>query len=178
MAKLISQDAYVAIKSFSTTLLVFSLISFTCVYYSVSSATSNLLVFGISLVIWLILTKIMYKDPYGFQVKNELNYTNVFCIFVKFQIAIRATILSAIFTIGVYVRIMAAPHIQIFGAYMCIMAFFHFSEFLTMAIIQPSQVTTASFVINHSSQYIVAALSSWLEFFMESFLFPGKLIFI
>lgn len=68
MGKLISRDAYVAIKSFSSTLLVFSLISFSCVYYSVSSLISNLLVFGISLVIWLILTKVIYKDPYGFQV--------------------------------------------------------------------------------------------------------------
>lgn len=63
---------------------------------------------------------------------------------------------------------------QIFGAYMCIMAFFHFSEFVTIATIQPTQVTTASFVINHSPQYIVAAITSWLEFFIESYLFPGE----
>lgn len=81
------------------------------------------------------------------------------------------------FTIGIYVRIMAVPHIQIFGAYMCIMAFFHFSEFVTIAIIQPTQVTTASFVINHSPQYVVAAVTSWLEFFIESYLFPGKQYF-
>lgn len=70
-------------------------------------------------------------------------------------------------------QIKAPPHIQIFGAYMCIMAFFHFSEFVTIAIIQPTQVTTASFVINHSPQYVVAAVTSWLEFFIESYLFPG-----
>lgn len=57
---------------------------------------------------------------------------------------------------------------------MWIMAFFHFSEFIAITIIQPSQVTTDSFVINHSPQYIVAAITSWLEFFVESYVFPGN----
>lgn len=59
---------------------------------------------------------------------------------------------------------------------MCIMSLFHFSEFIAIAIIQPTQVSTDSFVINHSPQYIVAAITSWLEFFMESYLFPGGYI--
>lgn len=73
-----------------------------------------------------------------------------------------------------YVRLIAPLHVQIFGAYMSVMALFHFTEFIAIAIIQPTQVTTDSFVINHSPQYIVAALTSWLEFFIESYLFPGE----
>ncbi|XP_074041636.1 isoprenylcysteine carboxylmethyltransferase ste14 isoform X2 [Leptinotarsa decemlineata] len=56
---------------------------------------------------------------------------------------------------------------------MCVMAFFHFSEFMVIAIIQPKQVSTSSFVINHSPQYIIAAMSSWIEFLIECYIFPG-----
>ncbi|KAJ8929298.1 hypothetical protein NQ314_018005 [Rhamnusium bicolor] len=51
--------------------------------------------------------------------------------------------------------------------------FFHFSEFIAIAIVQPRQVSTDSFVINHSPQYTVAAITSWVEFFTEGYLFPG-----
>lgn len=91
-----------------------------------------------------------------------------------FKIAIRASFLGIIFALGIYLRLVAPAHIKIFGVYMCVMAFFHFSEFVAIAIVQPKQVSTDSFVINHSPQYTVAAITSWLEFFVESYLFPGK----
>lgn len=53
------------------------------------------------------------------------------------------------------------------------MSFFHFSEFVTIATIQPTKLSTDSFVINHSPQYIIAAVTSWIEFFLESYFFPG-----
>lgn len=56
---------------------------------------------------------------------------------------------------------------------MSIMAIFHYSEFLSIAIVQPKQVSVDSFVINHSPQYTIAAVTSWLEFFIESYFFPG-----
>lgn len=61
-----------------------------------------------------------------------------------------------------------------FGLYMCTISFFHYSEFLTIAIIQPGIVSIDSFVINHSPQYTIAAVTSWVEFFLESYFFPGK----
>lgn len=97
---------------------------------------------------------------------------------VILQVVIRAAFLGIIFAVGIYVRLFAPLHMNIFGAYMCVMAFFHFSEFLSMAIIQPKQVSTDSFVINHSPQYIVAAVTSWLEFFIECYLFPGRYFYI
>jgi protein-S-isoprenylcysteine O-methyltransferase len=57
---------------------------------------------------------------------------------------------------------------------MSIMALFHYSEFLSIAIVQPKQVSTDSFVINHSPQYTIAAVTSWVEFFIESYFFPGS----
>lgn len=56
---------------------------------------------------------------------------------------------------------------------MCVMAFFHYSEYLTIAIIHPDEVSTDAFVINHSPQYIMAAVSSWVEFALECYFFPG-----
>lgn len=82
--------------------------------------------------------------------------------------------LGCVFAIGIYVRAVAAKHYGIFGIYMCVMAIFHFTEYLTIAIIHPSLVSVDSFVINHSPQYTIAAISSWLEFALESYFFPGK----
>lgn len=91
-----------------------------------------------------------------------------------FKIAIRASFLGIVFAVGIYLKLVAPAHIKIFGVYMCVLAFFHFSEFVAIAIVQPKQVSPNSFVINHSPQYTVAAMTSWLEFFVESYLFPGK----
>lgn len=68
MAKLNSLEAIVALKSFLSTGLVFSLVSCGCVYYHVTSGISNLIILSITLIIWLVYTRFKYKDPYEFQV--------------------------------------------------------------------------------------------------------------
>lgn len=57
---------------------------------------------------------------------------------------------------------------------MCVMAIFHYTEFLSIAIIQPNLVSTDSFVINHSKEYTIAALTSWTEYFLEYYFFSSK----
>lgn len=91
------------------------------------------------------------------------------------QIAIRAAFLGLVLSLGLYVKLVTPPYIQNFGGYMSVMALFHFSEFLAIAIVQPKEVSTDSFVINHSPQYTIAAITSWVEFFVEGYFFPGKL---
>ncbi|GJQ84141.1 hypothetical protein Trydic_g12113 [Trypoxylus dichotomus] len=90
-----------------------------------------------------------------------------------YQIAVRATFLGLMFSLGIFIKVYGEPSLQIFGVYMCIMAAFHYTEFLSIAIIQPSQVTTDSFVINHSREYAVAAITSWVEYFIEYYFFPS-----
>lgn len=90
------------------------------------------------------------------------------------QVAVRATFLGFVVALGIYIRSIAPDHIKIFGIYMCVMATFHYSEFLCIAFIQPKLLSIDSFVINHSLQYTVAAATSWLEFFIETYFFPGK----
>ncbi|KAB0797995.1 hypothetical protein PPYR_08988 [Photinus pyralis] len=89
-----------------------------------------------------------------------------------YKIAVRSVNLGFLLALGVYIRLVAPDHIQIFGLYMCTMSIFHYSEFLCMANIQPKLVSADSFVINHSVQYTIAALTSWVEFFVEAYFFP------
>lgn len=87
----------------------------------------------------------------------------------------RALNLGCVFAIGIYIYTLAPQFYRIFGVYMCVMSIFHFSEYLAIAIILPSLVSVDSFVINHSPQYTIAAVFSWLEFAVESYFVPGKL---
>ena len=59
-----------------------------------------------------------------------------------------------------------------FGVYSAVQAVFHFSEFLSIAWVNPSTLSIDTFVLNHSVAYGIAACSSWLEFVLERHYFP------
>jgi protein-S-isoprenylcysteine O-methyltransferase len=48
---------------------------------------------------------------------------------------------------------------------------FHFLEFFSTAVSQPSLLSYDSYIINHSPAYSMAAMASWLEFWLESLIF-------
>lgn len=83
-------------------------------------------------------------------------------------------LLGCLFGAGVNLLCLLEDPVRIFGIYMCVMTLFHYGEFLCMAYIQPKLVSVDSFVINHSMQYTIAAITSWLEFFIEAYFFPGE----
>lgn len=56
---------------------------------------------------------------------------------------------------------------------MSLLCLFHFGEFFVTAVHQPNALKYDSFVVNHSKSYTAACLLSWLEFWLEAFLF-GK----
>lgn len=58
--------------------------------------------------------------------------------------------------------------------YMCSLSLFHYSEYLVTAINNPRSLSLDSFLLNHSFEYNLAALSSWVEFTLEKILFPGR----
>lgn len=60
-----------------------------------------------------------------------------------------------------------------FGLYMMVLTFFHTSEFVFTALYNQRDVTTDSFLLNHSTEYSIAAVVSWLEFVVEAFLAPA-----
>lgn len=59
------------------------------------------------------------------------------------------------------------------GIYVMALSFFHFSEYFLTATYNPTSLTLHSFLLDHSPEYAVAALASWLEFGVELWLFPG-----
>lgn len=56
---------------------------------------------------------------------------------------------------------------------MCSLSLFHYSEYLVTAINNPRSLSLDSFLLNHSFEYNLAALSSWVEFTLEKLFFPG-----
>lgn len=60
---------------------------------------------------------------------------------------------------------------SVFGLYLIIISIFHFSEYLTIALVNPKSLSLNSFLINHSREYCLAAIGSWIEFSIECYLF-------
>lgn len=91
----------------------------------------------------------------------------------NFKIAWRAALLGFVFCTGFYILFYAPNQWKAFGIYSMFLAIFHYSEYLGIAISNPSTLSVDSFILNHSLHYHVAAASSWIEFGIESYYFPG-----
>lgn len=59
------------------------------------------------------------------------------------------------------------------GWYLMFLGFFHFSEYLCVALFNPKICSAESFLINHSFEFNVAMAASFVEYFVELWLFPG-----
>ena len=90
----------------------------------------------------------------------------------SYQVAVRSVFLGYGFAISVLLSLVAPPSWQMFGVYSAVQAVFHFSEFLSIAWVNPSTLSIDTFVLNHSVAYGIAACSSWLEFVAERHYFP------
>lgn len=90
-----------------------------------------------------------------------------------FQVSVRATFLGCAFATGIYLSCFDDGW-KVFGIYAAVMAFFHFSEFFTIAMTNPMSLSLDSFILNHSKQYIIAAVASWIEWSIEFYFWPGK----
>lgn len=62
---------------------------------------------------------------------------------------------------------------QFFAYFFCLCTF-HLLEFFVTAFYNPTQVSADSFLINHSTAYTAAALSSWTEFGLHISLYPRQ----
>uniref|UniRef100_A0A4W3HJ86 Protein-S-isoprenylcysteine O-methyltransferase n=1 Tax=Callorhinchus milii TaxID=7868 RepID=A0A4W3HJ86_CALMI len=87
------------------------------------------------------------------------------------QVAVRACFLGFAFGCGLLLSFGGASW-QHFGWYLCSLSFFHYSEYLVTAIINPQSLSLDSFLLNHSLEYKLAAMSSWVEFTIEKLFFP------
>jgi protein-S-isoprenylcysteine O-methyltransferase len=94
--------------------------------------------------------------------------------FMIFSIYWRSCLLSNGFLIGFMIANQNySPNLVSFGYYLMVLSVFHMSEFVFTALYNSKEVTTDSFLLNHSMEYGLAALASWLEFFIELLLFPS-----
>jgi protein-S-isoprenylcysteine O-methyltransferase len=53
------------------------------------------------------------------------------------------------------------------------MSAFHYLEFLTTALTNPFNLSVDSYLLNHSVQYGLAAMASWIEYAVEIWAFPS-----
>jgi protein-S-isoprenylcysteine O-methyltransferase len=59
------------------------------------------------------------------------------------------------------------------STYVALLSTFHFLEFFSTALWQPNTLSFDSFVVNHSRNYTLAVLASFLEFWLEQWLLPS-----
>ncbi|XP_032824229.1 protein-S-isoprenylcysteine O-methyltransferase [Petromyzon marinus] len=89
-----------------------------------------------------------------------------------YQVAVRACFLGFAFGCGLILSLSNTSW-KHFGWYVCSLSFFHYSEYLVTALINPRSLNLDSFLLNHSLEYKLAAVASWVEFTLEMLLFPG-----
>lgn len=88
-----------------------------------------------------------------------------------YKVAVRACFLGFTFGCGLIISFSQTTWTH-FGWYMCSLSLFHYSEYLVTAIINPRSLSLDSFLLNHSMEYTLAAVSSWVEFTIEKLTVP------
>ncbi|XP_042855538.1 protein-S-isoprenylcysteine O-methyltransferase-like [Penaeus japonicus] len=88
------------------------------------------------------------------------------------QIAVRGCFLGSACGLGVMVSVLCSSSYHVFGWYMVVLTLFHYSEYITTAIGNPATLSLDSYLLNHSVAYGLAAVASWVEFFIERYFLP------
>ena len=89
------------------------------------------------------------------------------------KVAKRAAFLGSVFGISLLLSFGCCESSwRYFAWYMMSLAFFHWSEYVMIAIYNSHKLSSDSFLLNHSPEYQIAAVASWVEFIIELWLFP------
>lgn len=91
---------------------------------------------------------------------------------VVYKICVQALFLGLAMAAGLLISVLASASWKPFGWYICVMAVFHYSEFLSIAVCNPKTLTPSSFMLNHSIAYGMAAMTSWLEYLLWHYFLP------
>ncbi len=81
--------------------------------------------------------------------------------------------LGAVFGVGVGLAFLSETYTD-FGLYMIALSLFHFWEYNYVALFHSKELNANSFLLNHSQEYKMAALASWIEYFFERWFFGGS----
>ena len=130
----------------------------------------------ISLVISLVSVLILSVLPVWVLLGVEAIYTISLLFLVPsfdiVKVVLCSHFLGSAFAVGAITATMGEGYFS-FGCYAMALAFFHFSEYVVTAIFTPHSLTIDSFLLNHSMEYGVAAMLSWIEFLLEFYFFPA-----
>jgi len=91
----------------------------------------------------------------------------------NYRIAWRAALIGFVFAVGTTIASGASDSWRCFGIYGMFLAMFHYTEFLAIAVNNPKTLSVESFILNHSTSYHIAAVSSCIEFVLETNFYPG-----
>ncbi|RUS88860.1 hypothetical protein EGW08_003405 [Elysia chlorotica] len=90
----------------------------------------------------------------------------------SYRIVVRAGNLGIVFGLGFLLSLYSARW-NLFGWYVMSLTFFHWSEYQITAMTNPKSLTLESFLLDHSTEYKIAAAASCVEFFLESLFLPN-----
>lgn len=90
------------------------------------------------------------------------------------NVSFRAALLGEGLSLGILLSLLGTNHwSSTFGLYLSVLSLFHFSEYLITSIINPKSLSLDSFLLNHSKEYGIAAMSSITEFTIEAYFWPN-----
>lgn len=87
------------------------------------------------------------------------------------KVVLCSHLLGVVIAVGALVALSSHPY-SYFGFYAVALGVFHVSEYILTSIYNPHTLSMDSFLLNHSKEYTVAALGSWIEYWVELYLFP------
>ena len=88
------------------------------------------------------------------------------------KVVLCAHFLGTVFAVGM-LSMSSGQTFSWFGFYAMAIAFFHFSEYVLTSMYNPHTLSIDSFLLNHSKEYVIAAMMSWVEYWLEYYFFPG-----
>lgn len=88
------------------------------------------------------------------------------------QVVVCSHMLGVLFAAGSLVTT-AGESYSYFGFYAMALSFFHFSEYVVTSIFNSHTLSIDSFLLNHSKEYVAAAVASWVEYWLEYYFFPN-----
>jgi len=106
-----------------------------------------------------------------FSISNVISLVILWPI-MNFSIYWRSSLLTNVFLLGFLIASYQNICVS-FGYYLMCLSFFHLSEFVTTALFNEDKIRSDSFLLNHSLEYVAAAFAGWLEFFLETLIFPN-----
>lgn len=175
---MLCRDGQISLISFLSSILTTVSTSVFVLFYfalDLTSLRNCTIVFGTAIVLYIIHCAIalVVLTENELKVNSKQYFIPVYCTNrFRLQIVKRAAVLGLFFGISTTSVIFAAAEWKRLAIYFLCMATFHYTEYLTIAWSNPRSLSTDTFMLNHSLAYILAAVTSWIEFCIEVYFWP------